>query len=481
MEGNLKRNLSYQTIYQALTVITPLIVTPYISRVLGSTNIGVYSYTYSIAYYFVMFAMLGVTNYGNRTIASVNNSKEIRSRTFWEIYCFQALMAIFMTLIYAIYVLFICNHEKTVSMLQIIYVLTALFDISWLYFGIEDVKPVVIKNTIIKLISLIGIFTLIRSENDLWLYTILLSGGQLLGCMSMWLTIKKKVIFIKPSWNGIIKHIKPNLVLFIPVIAISIYKTMDKIMLGAFCNDSQVGFYTNAENLINAPLGFIIAVGNVMLPRITNLLATGKTEKSIYYFRQSLKLTMCFGSAAAFGIMTVAPNFVPIYYGPGYDDCVFLLCGQAVVLLILSWANVVRTQFLLPHKHDKQYIISIFSGAVINVLLNMLLIPRYQAGGALIATIFAEALVCIIQSYDAAKYINMFSCLRENLFFFTDGLVMLMGVHACFRFVEIKNKLVYLGLQIVVGAVIYLLLLAIYLLLNRKVLKRKALKNTLEV
>ncbi|OUZ14859.1 flippase [Enterococcus cecorum] len=473
MDRKLKKNLSYQTIYQVLTVLTPLIVTPYVSRRLGSHNLGIYSYSYSIAYYFLMFAMLGVANYGNRTIATVNDSKEERSRVFWEIYSFQLLMAVVMVGLYAIYLLTLCEYEPLISSMQILYVMTAFVDISWLFFGIEDVKPVVIRNTIVKLVSLIGVFTLVKNAEDLWIYTLLLTGGQFLGSCSMWLSIKGKIDFVKPSITAIAKHIIPNLTLFIPVIAVSVYKTMDKIMLGSLTTDSQVGFYTNAESLINAPMGFIIAVGIVMLPRITNLLSKGEIEKSIEYFRTSLKLTMCFSCAVAFGIIAVAPTFVPIYYGDGFEECVFLLQGQSVVMLFLAWANVVRTQFLLPHKHDKQYILSIVSGAGINFILNWILIPKYQAAGALIATLFAEGMVCLIQSLDAARHINMLKCLLQNVYFLVAGIVMFLIIKMMSSHLSFSSSLVSLLSQVFCGVIIYIVMIAIYYLFLTKVLKKR--------
>lgn len=125
MDGKLKKNLSYQSIYQLLTVITPLIVTPYISRILGPDNIGIYSYTYSIAYYFVMFALMGVANYGNRTISANNTTRENRSRVFWEIYSFQFIMSIVMTIAYLFYIIWFCRYEKVISIIQMIYVMTS--------------------------------------------------------------------------------------------------------------------------------------------------------------------------------------------------------------------------------------------------------------------------------------------------------------------------------------------------------------------
>lgn len=472
MEGKLKKNLSYQTLYQLLTIITPLIVTPYISRILGSNNIGIYSYTYSIAYYFVMFALMGVMNYGNRTVSANNTTRENRSRVFWEIYSFQFMMAIIMTIGYLIYVLLFCHYQKAISLIQVVYVMSTIVDISWLFFGIEDVKPVVIRNTIVKLVSLIGIFMFVKESTDLWIYTSLLTGGQFIGSATMWLSVKQYVDFVIPTFTGIKKHIIPNIMLFIPVISISVYKTMDKIMLGMLSSDSQVGFYTNAESLINAPMGFIVAVGTVMLPRITNLLSNGDVEQSVKYFKKSLKLTICFSCAVAFGLIAVAPTFVPLYYGDGFNDCIFLIQGQAFVMLFLAWSNVVRTQFLLPHRHDKQYIVSIVSGACINVILNIILIPKYQAAGALIATVFAEGAVCFIQSLDAAKHINMKICIKDNLYFLFSGIIMYILIRAISEFVQIQSSILYLLFQIIFGAIMYIFLMIIYYLIMTKIFKK---------
>lgn len=460
MEAGLKKNLSYQTIYQLLTIATPLIVTPYVSRTLGSANIGIYSYTNSIAYYFVMFALLGVANYGSRTIASLSASLDKRSRAFFEIYGFQFIMGLLMTSIYIVYLLFICKYEIQISSIQILYVLNGIFDISWFFFGVEDVKPIVIKNTIIKLVSLFGIFIFVKQPGDLWIYTLLLTGGQLGGCISMWLSLKNKVNIMMPTLSGIKQHIIPNITLFIPVISISVYKTMDKIMIGALSTDSQVGFYTNAENLINAPMGFVTAVGTVMLPRITALLANNETERSVFYFRKSLSVTMCFICAASFGIIAVAPVFVPIYFGPWFEECIFLLEGQAIVLIFIAWANIVRTQYLLPHKKDHQYIFSIILGAIVNIILNVILIPRFQARGALVATIFAEGIVCVIQSIEASKHICMRKCLKENIPF------LLMGV---MMFAIVRRSLNWFGssfrgliIEIAIGVIVYILMLLLY-------------------
>lgn len=470
MENKLKKNILFQTVYQVLQIVIPLIITPYISRTLGASNIGIYSYTYSIAYYFVMIAMLGLANYGSRTIALSNNDKKDRSKTFIEIYLLQLICSLFTTTLYIIYLFVINKSYNNIFVIQLLYVISAAFDISWFYFGIEEVSPIVIRNLIIKLISLLGIFILVKKSSDLWIYTIILAGGQLLGNISMWISLRKRIMFSSVKLKDIFKHFMPNFILFIPVIAVSLYKTMDKIMLGMLTEESQVGFYTNSENLINVPIGFIIAIGSVMLPRITKLNSEGNIKKCITYFRISLTSTICFTSAMAFGIAAISPIFVPIYYGDGYSNCIFLLEGQSIIMFFIAWANIVRTQYLLPNKKEKAYIISIFCGAFINIVLNILLIPKLEAMGALIATIVAEIIVCVIQSIYTNKYINMIKCLRENLIFIYAGFIMFIIIRIFLKSYSIS--IISLIKLVLIGGIIYIFIIFIFYYVFKKIFNK---------
>ena len=128
--GEVKKNFIYNILYQILIMLIPLITVPYVSRILGSDGIGTYSYTYSIAYYFMIFAMLGLNNYGNRTIAKVRDNRKNLSKTFKEIYCLQLFTSILMTLIYYLYLLFFKTDYKEIALIQSINIISFLFDIN---------------------------------------------------------------------------------------------------------------------------------------------------------------------------------------------------------------------------------------------------------------------------------------------------------------------------------------------------------------
>ena len=225
---SVKKNFIYNLSYQILIMILPLITTPYISRVIGAEGIGIQSYTYSIANYFVLFAMLGINNHGNRSIAMVKNNQEKLNKTFTSIYLIQAVMSIIMIVFYIIYIIFFVKSYKIIFVIQLSYIIGALFDINWFFFGMEQFKITVTRNTIIKLMSVMSIFIFVKSENDLYLYSLILALGTLISQLILWNFIGKYVKFTKVKFDDVKEHVIPMLVLFIPAISVSIYKIMDK-------------------------------------------------------------------------------------------------------------------------------------------------------------------------------------------------------------------------------------------------------------
>ena len=170
--SSVKKNFLYNSAYQILNMIIPLITTPYISRVLGPKGVGVYSYSYSIAYYFVIFVMLGLNNYGNRTIAATKDNKQEMSKNFWNIYVTQFILGMSAILVYILYSLIYSSNPK-ISIILGLYVLSSAFDVNWFFYGMEKFKLTVVRNSLIKLTSLAAIFVLVKSDK-MFLYIVLL-------------------------------------------------------------------------------------------------------------------------------------------------------------------------------------------------------------------------------------------------------------------------------------------------------------------
>lgn len=457
--SKLKKNLFFNIIYQILILFLPLVTSSYLAKVVGAEGIGRYSYAYSVALYFTYFTVLGLQKYGNRVIASVQNDKVERSKNFFEIYIMQAICFAICIVIYIVYCSFLAG-DKTIAFVMMVFVFSSLFDINWFFFGMEMFDKTVIRNTLVKVITTILIFVMVKTRNDVDKYAMIMSLGYLVSQLSLWPYLRKLVVKTKIEWKGIKKHFLPNLIMFLPVIAVSVYKIMDKIMLGLMSTKEIVGYYENAEKIINVPIAVVTALGTVMLPRVTALVSE-KKDTEVSKFRDSAVLIVtAFTVAACFGIIGVADILSVWMWGKD-----FLMSGDvmkylSVTLVFLGIGNVVRTQFLIPYKYDKIYIISAFLGAIINVIVNAILIPHYGAIGAAIGTICAEMLVCFYQLFMTRKELPLLKYLKNIIAFSIDGFIMFWVITIIPSFDSLFLTLV---IKILVGVVVYVPLAGLFL------------------
>ena len=399
------KNLLINLIYQVFIFIVPLITMPYVSRVLGAENIGINSFTYSIANYFMLATLLGINNYGVREIsrATTKGKKEV-SKTFSEIYTLQLLTGSLCAIIYYAGVFLLANEYKSILLIQGLFIISSMLDINWFFFGLEQFKTTVTRNIIIKVLSLIMIFLLVRSENDLLMYALILALSALISQLYLWTKIRKHAQFEKVKANNIFRHLKPNIVLFIPVIAYSIYRIMDKTMLGGIASTTSLGYYENAEKIINVPLALITALGTVMLPHMSKITDDVIAKNKI---AETFKLILTFIMPIVIGMVFVATDFSIIFFGEAFEKCGDIIKLLSATVVFAAIANVVRMNYLIPKGKDKIYVTSTILGAVINLILNMLLIPRLDYFGACIGTIAAEFAVMIYQLLSIRKELGI--------------------------------------------------------------------------
>ncbi|MDE5885506.1 MAG: flippase [Oscillospiraceae bacterium] len=459
-KSSVKMNVIYQILYQVLTLILPFITSPYIARVIGADGLGIYSFTYSIAYYFVLFSMLGIANHGNRVIARARENQQEMECAFSDLLFVHVSVSVICTAAYIIYCLFV-KTDKVYAWIQLAYVISGVLDISWFYFGIEQIKITVIRNAVIKLLSVISLFAFVREPDDLWIYCCILSFSALLGQVSLWIPLRKYVKIRKPDLHNAASYIKPLLVMFIPTIAISLYKYMDKIMLGIMCTKTQLGFYENAEKINNIPIAIIGSFGTVMLPKMSNLSAKGDSKGTSRYMKLSMQYIMCVALAMAFGLFAVGQVFAPVFWGDEFVISGKLIQYLSITIPVIAFANIIRTQYLIPNNKDKEYIISVIAGAVVNLICNVVFIPMLDAVGACIGTVAAEITVCGIQYFYVRKALPMKQYLKSFAVFVPAGIVMFAVV-----FFLGKNSTVNIStllLQVLTGAAIYGIITVCYL------------------
>ena len=466
---SIKVNYIFTSAYQIINILVPLVTMPYLSRRLGADGLGEYSFSYSVAYYFTLFIKLGLNNYGNREIAYCRNDIKTLSRTFWEIYTFQLFSGVVCYGIYLLYSIFFAP-QKVLSLIMSLLILSSIIDVTWCVYGLEKFKMASIRDALIKILTTVCIFIFVKDVNDVSKYAFIFCSGLVLGNLAIVPVIRKELSFSRITINGVVKHIKPNLVLFVPVIATSIYRIMDKIMLGILSTDNELGYYHGTENIIRVPMAFVTALGTVMMPRISYMMSNNEPgRKTDIIFKKSIVFVMFISSSICFGIMTVSKEFVPIFYGKGFEKCVYLFYIILPGAIFEAFADVIRTQYLIPRKKDVIYICSLFCGAMVNVLLNIFLIPKFASIGAAIGTVAAYVMVCIIQATCVFKEADIGINLINSLPFIFAGIVMFAAFHNYAP--PMQSAFAILFVKIIISGLLYMAVLG-GMIIAKKVLVR---------
>ncbi len=459
MSKNIAKNYLYNMAYQILKILIPLITTPYLARVLGAEATGIYSYTLSITTYFVLFGTLGIPLYGQRETAYLQSDIKKRSLVFWEITILRLITMIISTVVF--YITF-CNGDmyQTYYKIFLLELFANIIDVSWYFQGLEEFKKTVTRNTIVKVISTVLIFVLIKDKNDLNKYIFIYVLSNCLGNLSLWLYLKKSLIKIKLSDINILKHLKPTLVLFIPQIAIQVYTVLDKTMIGALVPDkAETGYYEQAEKIIKLLMTIITAISTVMVPRVANEFSKGKKDKVVQYIKQSLQLVCFLGLPMMLGVILISKNFVPLFFGNGYDKVSNLMNVLSVIIIFIGFSNVIGNQYLIATKKQKGYTISVMIGALVNLVFNLMLIRLFKSIGAAIATVIAELMVTVIQFNYAKADISIKDVVKSSFnYVIASVLMFIIGlIIGCINI----NKVLLMALQICICVVVYILYLYI--------------------
>lgn len=394
---NTAKNTLYNMAYRLLSMLLPLVTAPYLSRVVGTEGVGLYGYAWAISYTFGLIGQLGLENYGPRAIAQAKDDRAALDRTFSSIWRMQLLVAGATLLVWCVYALFVAGEEKPLALAFTVASVSCLVNVDWCLMGLDQFRPIALRNTAAKLLAAAAVFLFVRGPEDLWIYAFAWSLSTFVGCLSCFLSLRGKVRIVRVPWKEALTHLKPCAILSISVIAVSVYRQMDKVMIGALSDMNQTGLYENAEKIILCLSGFIVAIGTVMLPKISHMTAKGLMDEVRGHIDASMELVMCMVCALGFGLASIATEFAPLFYGGDFAQSGLLMIPLAMTLLPMGFANVIRTQWVLPQKRDHIFIKSVLTGAGVNVVLNALLIPRFGAMGAVAATVAAELSVPLVQ------------------------------------------------------------------------------------
>lgn len=458
--SSIKKNFAYQLFYQTLISIIPFVTSPYISRVLGADGMGVYSYTFSIITYFKIFAALGIVQYGDRVIAKAKTDQQKLNRTFTSLFILSTMLSLIVTSAYGLYWAFFVHDNALIALIQGVNLVAGIFDINWFFFGMEQFKITVTRNSILKILTMIAVFVFVKEKSDLWIYVCIVAFGNFISTSAVWYFLPRFVKFTKVTWREIFAHLKPMLVLFMAAIAVSVFSYMDKIMIGKLSEYAELGYYENAWKMIEFPVGFITALGTVMMPKLSNLVARGDKKAVDHYIYQSMRFSMVSGFAVAFGIAGIATEFATVFWGKSFARSGLLMIIMAAAIVLMAWNGVIRAQYIIPHERDKIYVAAVCAGAGVNFVVNAILIPKFGSAGAAVGTVMAYGAIWLVQNVNVGDALSLVRYLVESLPYAAIGLIMFLIIRVIGR--AMGPTIPTLFVEVGAGAVVYIALMLLY-------------------
>lgn len=418
------KNYLYNSLYQLLLIITPIITTPYISRVLGVEYIGISSYTMAVAQIFYIIGMMGISNYGSRAIAYVRDSKIKITEEFWNIWFIQFIFGILSLVIY--YVIFIKINMlgfTKVFLIQIFIVLGAIFDISWLYIGVEDFKKTVTRNMIVKISGIICIFIFVKNQSDFLKYIAINSISIFLGMLTLWIFLFNYVDKFKVKYIRKIKHLRGAFILLIPQVAVQIYTSLDRTIIGNLSDVVQVGFYDQSQKLARISLAIVTSLSVVLMPKIANMYANKNIKKIEVYLKKSIHFTIVSACLIVTGIVSISNEFVPLFFGENFIQITPYVKITSLIVIFIPLGGVFANQFALPTNKNKEYTIPLVFAAIMNVILNIILVPEMGALGGVLSIVITEFLTMILRILLVKKYLNLKNMIKGIYIYFIATIV----------------------------------------------------------
>lgn len=404
---SIKKNYLYNLAFQILSIILPIITTPYLSRVLGADGIGTSSFTLSIVAYFILFANLGIAAFGQREIAMYQNDKKKYSKVFWDLFAYRLMIGLVSVCAYLIFIIYFPTNYQVIYIILLLNLLANIFDISWFYQGLEEYKTVSVRNIIVKLAFAISIFVFVKNPEDLNLYILLNGLSQFVSTTILWVSLPKLVE--KPVMKKIkvFHYWKDTLVYFLPQIATTIYTVLDKTMLGVMSvTQVENGYYEQSYKVVSIALTTVTSLNAVLLPRMSLLYKQNNIKEIKERLEKSFRFISFLAIPLAFGIAAISCNLVPWFFGAGYEKVIILLPVFAPIIISISFSNCLGNQCLTPCGMRLQSAKALWVGAGLNLVGNIILIPMLGSIGAAISSVAAETVIMVLYFRLARKYIK---------------------------------------------------------------------------
>ena len=460
MAKSLKANYLFNLANTISGLLFPLITFPYASRILLADGIGQINFFQSIIQYITLLTCLGIPMYAIREVAKIRENIEERNKVTVEILLLHASLTV---VGYIIMILLVATVTKIqVDILLFFLLSTTIFftaiGCEWFYQGVEDFKYITIRGLIVKTISVILLFLLVKTKEDIMWYAAYSVFGVLGGNVFNFVRLRKYISIKTLPFRELhpLRHLLPALHVFVLNLVISIYVQLNTVMLGFMADTTAVGLFTAASKLSHMVLGIVGALGTAMLPRLSNLITTGQKEEFNRLAQKSMQFVIAITLPMTVGIIMTSSYLIPLFCGDTYTPAILTLQVISPIILAIGISNIMGIQILYPQGQENKVIISTALGAIANFFLNVWLIPQLAQDGAAIATVIAEIAVTVSMVYIGRTYIPIKWRNRSYIHYLIGSFLMGIGIWIWKYQSPFRSDIVNLAIVCGIGISIYL-------------------------
>ncbi|MBR1714948.1 MAG: flippase [Treponema sp.] len=464
-QKSLKANAFLNTLKTVLTLFFPLITFPYSSRVLGPESIGKVNFAQSVVSYFAIIASLGISTYATREIAKVRDNKEQMNLVATEVFVIN-MIATFISYLLLAALLFFVRKFDDYRLLIIICSSLIIFTtvgMGWLYQAVEDYLYITVRSLAFQIISVILLFTLVKSKDDyLWYAAVNIISNVGANILNI-IHARKFIKFNFKAKLEMRKHLKPIFVLFAVAITGSIFGSIDKTMLGFMSTDDQVGLYSAGVKLIRMIDGLFPALIAVIFPRISYYFSTGNKEKVKTLSEKTVNCLICFSLPVTIGLFLLMEPLILVFCGEKYLGSVLLARILCPYLIFTAMAHFMGGTFLIASGKERFHLYAMLASSLLDIVLNVFFIRSHGATGAAFATLISQIFLSLCDFIFLRDVMMKMKVKKSAFQFFIAAL--LMGVTVHFSMMLLDNFVMQILFSVVTGAVTYAFML--FILRNR--------------
>lgn len=432
---SLAKNSLFNVTYKCTSVIFPLLMAAYVSRILSPDGVGRVASAQNIVTYFTILAALGLPTYGTKIISATKSSKEL-NRAFNELFIINVFSTTFCWIAYytLIFTFSYFQGQRNLYCVTGLLIIFNYINVDWFYQGKEEYRYIMVRSLVVRFFSLLAVFLFVRTPEDYIIYALVLTLSKAANYIFNIYNLRKVVSFSFANIN-IKQHIKPVFVLLAASLAIEIYTLADTTMLSVMCGARSVGYYSTAVKSISVAKMLITSTIGVFLPRLSYYFAHKDMKQFITLVNRGFKLLLLLTIPAAIGVFLIADQITIILYGAEFAVSAVTTRILSLSIITVGFSNFIGYQILVTIKKEKLMFYSTLVGAVVNVALNYFMIRAYAQNGAAIASVITELCVTCVQLLFIKKIVAFHFCFAYIRSLLVSNVAMIVCVLTIHRFV----------------------------------------------